>query len=69
MSFSIWMTENFGTVALKIGGNSCRYKIPQVPISKTSAKPVFSDAGTLAIEEESFNRLSPNTAPPQKKKT
>ncbi len=43
----------------KSGGNSCRYQIPQVPISKTSIKLVFSDAGASTIQELGLNWQSP----------
>ena len=45
----------------KSGGNSCRYKIPQVPISKTNAKPVYSNVENATNEEENLNWLSPKS--------
>lgn len=41
----------------KSGRNSCRYKIPQVPINKTNVKPVLSSAGTSNVEGENINLL------------
>ncbi len=37
----------------KTGGTSCRYKIPQVPVEKTNAMPIFSKIDTPGEESPS----------------